>query len=84
MPGSTEAQQKRAVVRTALMFVLLRGVFAIVCACLSVLADLPGWGRALLGLLAALSLIPSPFTIVVVKERFREIEGGEQNAADQY
>ena len=67
MPGSTEARQKRAVVRTALIFALLRGAFAIVCVCLAVL-----------------SLIPIPFTIVVVKERFCEIEGGEQNAADQY
>ena len=84
MPGSTEARQKRAVVRTALIFALLRGAFAIVCVCLAVLTELPGWGRALLGLLAVLALIPIPFTIVVVKERFCEIEGGEQNAADQY
>jgi len=46
--------------------------------------SLSGWGRVLLLGLALLLLVPLPFIPVVLKERLKEIEGGDWNAAGQY
>lgn len=87
MPESIErrrARRKREAVRGVALFGLLQLVCVACFAALCFIPDLPGWAVALFAALAAFCLIPLIFALVALKQRFREIEGGESDAAAQY
>jgi len=48
------------------------------------LPDCPGWASVLFGVLAVLSLGMIIPALLLLKQRFKEIEGGEQDAAAEY
>ena len=68
--------------------VLLFGVFQLVCVAgfimLCLIPDLPRWAVILFAALAAASALPMVAALVVLKQRFHEIQGGELDAARQY
>lgn len=87
MQSNIEARKKRRrreAVRGAALFGLLQLACTVCFASLCFIPDLPGWAVALFAALAAVCLIPMILTPVVLKQRFREIEGGESDAAAQY
>ncbi len=85
MPSPLNARRRR---RQAALSVALFSLFQLACAALFAalcfIPDLPGW---LVWLFAALAgscgglIVPA---LVVLKERFHEIEGGESDAAAEY
>ena len=68
--------------------VLLFGVFQLVCVAgfimLCLIPDLPRWAVILFAALAAASALPMVAALVVLKQRFHEIQGGELDVARQY
>lgn len=78
------ARRKREAVRGVALFGLLQLACTACLASLCFIPDLPGWTVVLFAVLAAVSIAPLVGAIVVLKQRFREIEGGEQDAAGQY
>ena len=87
-PGNTEeerkAVRKRAAVRGVVFFGVIQLALAALFGSLCFIPELPLWGVILFGILAALCLALIPPAILVLKERVREIEGGEEDAAAQY
>ena len=86
-PESIEArkeQRKRSAVRGVLLFTLLQLACAICFGALCFIPDMPGWCVILFGVLAALSLVLILPAVLVLKDRFKEIEGGELDAAGKY
>ncbi len=84
----TIESQRRRRRRQAVLGVVLFALFQAVCtACFAALCfipDLPRWAFRLFAALAALCgllIIPA---LVVLKQRFKEIEGGEYDAAAEY
>ena len=87
MQRSTEAEharRKREAVRGVALFGLLQLACTACLASLCFIPDLPGWTVVLFAVLAAIPLLMMAGAFVVLKQRFREIEGGEQDAAGQY
>ena len=87
MTVSKEAR-RRALRRQALLsvaaFALLQAACIAIFAVLCLSPDLPRWAFRLFAALAGLcGLLVIP-ALVVLKERFNEIEGGEYDAAAQY
>lgn len=81
---SRKRRQRRQAVLGVLFFVLLQAACAAVFAALCFIPDLPRWLFRLFAALAGvcgLLVIPA---LVVLKERFQEIEGGESDAAAEY
>ena len=77
-------RQRRQAVLGAASFALFQLMFAAGFVALCFIPDLPGWGVWLFAALAGvcgLLVIPA---LVVLKERFTEIEGGESDAAAEY
>lgn len=77
-------RQRRQAVLSVTMFVLLQAAGAAVFAALCLIPDLPRrvfWLFAALAGGCGLPVIPA---LVVLKERFEEIEGGESDAAAEY
>ena len=56
----------------------------IVCVGLSLFPPLPWWGKALAAAGAAVCIVPLIFSLVVLIQRFKEIKGGELDAAAEY
>ena len=56
----------------------------IVCVGLSLFPPLPWWGKALAAAGAVVCIVPVIFSLVVLRQRFKEIEGGELDAAAEY
>ena len=56
----------------------------IVCVGLSLFPPLPWWGTALAAAGAAVCIVPVIFSLVVLRQRFKEIKGGELDAAAEY
>ena len=87
MPLSAKTRKRRRRRQAALcvfLFVLLQAACAALFAALCFMPDLPGWACWLFAALAGacgLLIIPA---LVVLKERFQEIEGGESDAAAEY
>ena len=65
-------------------FALLQVASAICFGALCFIPDAPMWLIALFGGLAVLCLVLIVPVLLVLKERLREIEGGEWDAAGQY
>ncbi len=87
MPPNTEESRRarrREAAQGAVSFVLVQLLCA--GALLWVRARLPGpgWLDTLLLVLALADLVTIPFVWVVWKQRLKEIEGGESDAAGQY
>ena len=86
-PGNIEqrkAKRKREAVVSVVMYALLELVTGVVFGILTLIPDLPGWLAILFGGfggLCILSIIPA---IALLKDRFKEIEGGELDAAGKY
>ena len=86
-PGSIEerkAVQKRGAVRGVFLFALLQVCCAVGFWALGLIPGLPSWCKALFWVLAAGSLVLIVPALLVLKARFREIEGGELDAAGKY
>lgn len=86
-PESIEAKRrrrKREAVRGVLLFALLQMGCAVAFASLCWIPSLPRWLCYLFAALAVLSLLPLLVSIKVLRQRFKEIEGGELDAAGQY
>ena len=87
MPESIEQRKrrrKRDAVRGVVFFALLQLCCAIAFGALCCIPELPHWAVVLFGVLAVLSLALVIPAVLVLKSRFREIEGGELDAAAKY
>lgn len=76
--------QKRQAALSAGLFILFQAACAAVFAALCLIPDLPRWAFWLFAALAGGCGLPVFPTLVVLKERFQEIEGGESDAAAEY
>lgn len=86
-PENTEArkkQRKRSAVRGVLLFALLQLACAAGFGALCFIPGVPTWFVVLFGGLAALCLVLILPALLVLKDRFKEIEGGELDAAGKY
>ena len=86
-PGNIEekkASQKRGAVRGVVLFALLQACCAVGFWALGTIPGLPGWCRALFWILAAGCLVLVIPAVWMLKIRFREIKGGELDAAGEY
>lgn len=87
MQESTKARQarrKRDAVRGLLFFGVLQVITCVAFLALCFIPGLPQWAITLflaLGILSLAMIIPALF---VLKSRFKEIEGGELDAAGKY
>lgn len=79
-----KAQRKRSAVRGVMFFVVLQLASAACLGALCLIPDLPRWCFILFAALAALCILLIVPAVWVLKERFREIEGGELDEAGQY
>ena len=79
-----KAQRKRAAIRGVVLFALLQLASAICFGALCLIPDLPHWCVILFGVLAALCLVLILPAVLVLRARYREIEGGELDAAAEY
>lgn len=77
-------RQKKDAIRGVVLFALLQVVTAAAFIALCLIPDLPGWAVVLFAALAVISVIPLVIALVVLKQRFDEIQGGELDAARQY
>ena len=79
-----KARRRREAVRGVLLFALLQTACVICFAALCWIPDLPRWLIWIFAALAVLCVIPVPVALAVLRQRFKEIEGGELDAAGQY
>ena len=87
MPESIEAKKarrRREAVRGVVFFAVLQAACVICFAALCWIPDLPRWLFWIFAALAALCVVPVPVALVALRQRFKEIEGGELDAAGQY
>ncbi len=87
MPENIEARKarrKREAVRSVVLFALLQAACAAAFLSLRLIPELPQWLFQLFAVLAALCAIPIPVSLMALRQRFHEIEGGELDAAGQY
>ena len=85
MPDNTDGGKrtlKREAVKGTVLFLGGQGLSVLVLLWLR--GWVTGWLDALLLVLAAGDLIAMPFAFVVLKQRMKEIEGGELDAARKY
>ena len=86
-PESIEAKQrrrKREAVRGVVLFTLLQTACVVGFAALCGIPGLPRWLFWIFAVLAILCVIPVLAAIAALRQRFREIEGGDVDAAGQY
>lgn len=84
MIESRKRRQRRQAVLGVAMFFLFQAACTACFAALCFIPDLPRWAFRLfaaLAVLCGLLVIPA---LVVLKQRFNEIEGGEYDAAAEY
>lgn len=79
-----QRRRKREAVRGVLLFALLQIACVAAFASLCWIPGLPRWLFYLFAALAVLSLFPLLAAVKVLRQRFKEIEGGELDAAGQY
>ena len=84
----TAESQKRRWTRQAVLSVVLVALLQAACAAvftaLCFIPDLPRWASRLFAALAGVSGLLVLPALVVLKQRFQEIEGGEFDAAAEY
>ena len=79
-----KTRRKRAALWSGGLYALFQLAVAVLLSALANLSDTPGWLRVICLLLAGLSvaaILPLP---MLLKKRFKEIEGGELDAAAEY
>ena len=79
-----KAQRKKSAIRGVVFFALLQLAGAVCFGALCFIPDVPGWFVVLFGGLAGLCLLLIIPAVLVLKQRFNEIEGGELDAAAEY
>ena len=85
MPSeSLKRRRRRQAVLSVVMFTLFQAACAAVFAALCFIPDLPRWALRLFAALAGVSGLLVLPALVVLKERFQELEGGESDAAAEY
>lgn len=87
MPGDIEARrrrQKREAVQGVLLFAGFRTASVVVLLWSASLVPQLRWLQVILGVLALAVGAPVLFVGVTLKQRLKEIEGGESDAAAQY
>ena len=87
MPESIEEKKRRRrreAVRGVALFALLQAACVAGFAALCWIPDLPKWLFWFFAVLAALCVVPMLIALVALRQRFKEIEGGELDAASQY
>ena len=81
---SQKRRWKRQAVLSVVLFALLQAACAAVFTALCFIPDLPRWLVWLFAALAGVCGVLVIPALVVLKQRFKEIEGGEYDAAAQY
>ena len=87
MQESIEARRrsrKRAAVVGTAVFIVFQLAMAALFGWICCLPGMPGWGVVLFGAATAVSLVLIVPALLVLRGRFREIEGGELDAAGKY
>ena len=79
-----KARHRRQAVHGVVFFVVLQIICAVAFGSLCFIPDAPKWVVVLFGILAALCLVLIIPALTALKDRFKEIEGGEWYAAGQY
>lgn len=79
-----KARRKREAVRGVLLFALLQIGCVAAFASLCWIPDLPRWLFYLFAALSVLCLLPLLASVKVLRQRLKEIERGELDAAGQY
>ena len=79
-----KARRKRSSVRGVLLFALLQLACAVCFGSLCFIPDIPKWLFVFFLVLAIFCIILILPAILVLRERFKEIEGGELDAAGKY
>lgn len=79
-----KAKRKKDAVRGVALFGLLQTASMIAFIALCFIPGLSKWAVVLFAALAVLSAVPLAIALVVLKQRFDEIQGGELDAARQY
>lgn len=77
-------EQKRDAIRGVALFGLLQAACVVCFIALCLIPDLPRWAVILFAALAIASALPMAAALVVLRQRFHEIQGGELDAARQY
>ena len=75
---------KKDAVRGVLLFGFLQVITAACFGAMCFIPDIPGWLGLVFGGLAAVCLLLLIPALIVLKQRFKEIEGGELDEAGQY
>ena len=86
-PGNIDAvkaRRKRSAVTGVVFFALLQLTCAVAFGSMCFIPDIPGWLFALLCGLALFCLGLIVPAVLLLKDRFKEIEGGELDAAGKY
>lgn len=86
-PANTEDRRKRrrrSAVRGVVLFGLLQVACAVCFGSLCFIPDLPKWAFALFLALTVFCLLLILPALLVLKKRFEEIQGGEEDAAAEY
>lgn len=78
------AQRKKSAVRGALLFAVIQLASAACFGALCFIPELPKWVLVLFAVLAVVCLAMLIPVLLVLRMRFKEIEGGELDAAGQY
>lgn len=79
-----QTRRKWDAVRGLLFFAMLQIITSVACASLCFIPGMPQWAIVLCLVLAILCLALIIPALFVLKSRFREIEGGELDAAGKY
>lgn len=77
-------EHRKGAVVGVIFFSAIQLLSAAFFAAMCVLPDLPGWAATLFLALAVLSVLLIVPVLVLLKQRFKEIEGGELDEAGQY
>ena len=86
MPIGTDQKRRKKweAVRGAALFAAIRiAAVILLLGCASLAPEL-GWLQGIAGGLALILVIPIPLMGITIRQRFREIEGGELDAAAKY
>ncbi len=79
-----QSRQKKDAVRGVALFLLLQIPSAACLIWLCLIPGLPRWAVTLFAVLAAITLLLVVPALMVLRQRFQEIQGGELDAARQY
>lgn len=79
-----KAKRKKEAVQGVAFFALIQLACAVCFGALCLIPDMPGWCVVMFGILAVLCLLLIIPAVLLLKDRFQEIEGGELDAAAEY